>query len=125
MIPLWWPYIINSVLLITHEIESAYEHEWKLFKIRRGITLFLWIHLPLLFIILYGLLEVYQLSKTGLIISMAVGLSGVGAFLIHLFFILRGHKEFRRFTSWLILSCCSLLSLLQIFETYIIWRAYY
>ena len=27
---LFWLYLVNSVLLINHEIESAYWHEWKL-----------------------------------------------------------------------------------------------
>ena len=30
---LFWLYLVNAVLLITHEIDSAYWKEWELFKL--------------------------------------------------------------------------------------------
>jgi len=52
---LFWLYLINAVLLINHEIDSAYWKEWDLFKLPGGLAGFLLLHFPLLFIILYGL----------------------------------------------------------------------
>jgi len=54
---LFWIYLANAVLLISHEIDSAYWKEWDLFKLPGGITGFLIIHFPLLFFILYGLIR--------------------------------------------------------------------
>ena len=51
-------YLTNSVLLINHEIDSAYWKEWELFRLPGGIAGFLLIHFPLLFLILYGLILV-------------------------------------------------------------------
>ena len=55
---LFWLYLTNSVLLINHEIDSAYWKEWELFRLPGGIAGFLLIHFPLLFLILYGLILV-------------------------------------------------------------------
>jgi hypothetical protein len=74
-----WIYILNSVLLIVHEIDSAYWQEWKLFKLPGGLTFFLCLHIPLAFVVLYGLLLVYQYTVAGLIISLVLGLAGVFA----------------------------------------------
>jgi hypothetical protein len=41
---LFWFYFMNAILLIVHEIDSAYWKEWELFKLRGGITGFLIIH---------------------------------------------------------------------------------
>ena len=64
---LFWVYLINAVLLINHEIDSAYWKEWDLFKLPGGITGFLILHFPILFLILYGLILVFKQSLSGLI----------------------------------------------------------
>ena len=38
---LLWLYLLNAAVLITHEIDSAYWHEWDLFGIPGGIQFFL------------------------------------------------------------------------------------
>jgi hypothetical protein len=40
---LFWIYMINAILLISHEIDSAYWKEWELFKLPGGIGVF-WLH---------------------------------------------------------------------------------
>ena len=79
-----WIYLTNSVLLIIHEIDSAYWKEWDLFKLPGGITGFLIIHFPLIFLILYGLIQVFLYSFTGLIFSLVLSSAGVFAFTIHM-----------------------------------------
>ncbi len=54
---LLWLYLTNAVLLINHEIDSAYWKEWELFRLPGGIAGFLLLHFPLLFIVLYGLVR--------------------------------------------------------------------
>jgi len=110
---LFWIYLLNSVLLINHEIDSAYWREWDLFKLPGGITGFLVIHLPLVFLVLYGLILVSQHSFAGLIFSLFLSLSGMFAFGIHLFFIKKGRSEFRVPMSLFILTAVLIVSIIQ------------
>ena len=59
---LLWLYLANSVLLINHEIDSAYWKEWELFNLPGGITGFLLLHFPLLLFILWGLILISRHS---------------------------------------------------------------
>ena len=76
---LTWVYLINSVLLINHEIDSAHWKEWDLFKLPGGITGFLLMHFPLLFLILLGQILVVKASAAGLVFSLMISGGGVVA----------------------------------------------
>ena len=110
---LFWIYLVNSVLLINHEIDSAYWKEWELFKLPGGITGFLLLHIPLVFLILYGLILVFQNSFAGLIFSLVLSLAGIFAFAIHTFFIKKGRSEFKVPISLFILIATLVVSLTQ------------
>ncbi|MCU0642250.1 MAG: hypothetical protein MUF61_01560 [archaeon] len=116
---LFWLYLINSVLLINHEIDSAYWKEWNLFRLPGGIKGFLMIHIPLVFAILYGLILVYQSTFAGLILSLLISLGGIFAFCIHLFFIRKGRAEFRTPISLFILISILAVSIAQLALTLI------
>ena len=111
---LFWIYLINAVLLINHEIDSAYWKEWKLFGLPGGITGFLLIHFPLLFLLLYGLVLVYQGIFAGLIVSLVLSLGGLFAFSIHTYFVRRGRDEFATPISQFILIVTLIVSLIQL-----------
>ena len=110
---LFWLYLTNAILLINHEIESAYWQEWKLFKMSGNIAEFLLIHFPLLFLILYGLVQVNEQTTAGLVISLILCFGGVFAFSIHSYFIRKGHHEFKTPVSLFILVATLLVSLVQ------------
>jgi hypothetical protein len=110
---LFWVYLVNSVLLINHEIDSAYWKEWDLFKLPGGITGFLIVHFPVLFLLLYGLVLVSQRTFAGLILSLVLSLGGVFAFTIHTYFIKRGRDEFNTPISRFILIATLVVSLVQ------------
>lgn len=110
---LFWICLINSVLLINHEIDSAYWKEWDLFRLPGGIAGFLIIHFPLLFLILYGLIEVFKGSFIGLVFSLLLGFGGIFAFGIHMLFIKKGRNEFKTPISLFILGAILLVSLVQ------------
>jgi len=59
---LFWVYLANAVVLINHEIDSAYWKEWELFRLPGGITGILILHFPLLLFVLYGLVLVRELA---------------------------------------------------------------
>ena len=65
---LLWIYMANAIILINHEIDSAYWHEWKLISNsdKGGINGFILLHFPMFFIVLYGLLLINNQNYIGL-----------------------------------------------------------
>jgi hypothetical protein len=119
---LFWLYLTNAVLLIVHEMDSVYWKEWDLFGLGGGGTGFLALHLPLLFLGLYGLVLVFQRTLAGLIFSLVLSLAGLGGFAIHTYFIRKGHKEFTTPLSLFILWGMLIVSLAQIIVTIFLLR---
>ena len=110
---LFWIYLVNAILLINHEIDSAYWKEWELFKLPGGIGAFLLLHVPLLFLILYGLVCLERQTSFGLVASLIISAGGIFAFCIHMAFIRRGRQEFDTPISRLILSLMLVVSIVQ------------
>ena len=110
---LFWLYLTNAVLLICHEIDSAYWREWELFNLPGGAGFFVFLHLPLVAAVLYGLVLVSEGAAAGLVISLLLAASGVFAFSAHMFFIARGHSQFKTSMSLFILLATLLTSLAQ------------
>ncbi|MBN2402478.1 MAG: hypothetical protein JXN64_08760 [Spirochaetes bacterium] len=82
-------FAINATLLLLHEIESAYEREWEILRIPGRITIFLILHIPIILLILYGLLEIEKQSSQGLWLGIIMGIAGVIPFLVHKVFVKR------------------------------------
>ena len=114
---LFWLYISNAVLLINHEIDSAYWREWELFKLPGGITGFLLLHFPILFFVLYGLVLITRNLSSGLIFSFILSLGGIFAFVIHTYFLRKGRAEFNKLISKVILWLTFLVSVVQLVVT--------
>ena len=114
---LFWLYFLNSVLLINHEIDSAYWKEWELFKLPGGISGFLLLHFPLLIFVLYGLVLVSRQSSVGLVFSFILCLGGIFAFSIHTYFLKKGRNEFDKPISKVILFAVLILSIIQLSVT--------
>ena len=110
---LFWLYMMNAILLIIHEIDSAFWKEWELFKLPGGIGGFLIMHFPLLFLILYGLVLVAEQSFLGLIVSLVLSAGGIFAFCIHTVFIRKGRHEFNTPISRFILTLMLGVSTIQ------------
>lgn len=108
-----WIYLINATLLITHEIDSAYWREWEMFRLPGGVTAFMVIHVPLVLFVLVGLVLVALEHYGGVIFSLALGLAGVAAFVIHMGFIVKGREEFRSPLSMTVLALIFVVSLIQ------------
>ena len=117
---LFWLYLMNAILLIIHEIDSAFWKEWELFKLPGGIGGFLIMHFPLLFLILYGLVLVSEQSFLGLIVSLVLSAGGIFAFCIHTVFIRRGRHEFNTPISRFILTLMLGVSTIQAAVTFYI-----
>lgn len=112
-----WLYLLNAILLINHEIDSAYWKEWKLFSLPGGINGFLLIHFLLLFIVLYGLILIVENSFWGLVLSLFLCFGGIFAFLIHFYFLRQGRSEFDSPLSKIILIAAKALQHFQIMKS--------
>ncbi len=110
---LCWLYLLNAAVLITHEIDSAYWHEWDLFGIPGGIQAFLVLNLVLVVVVLYGLQALVTGRLSGIIFSWILVAGGLFAVVIHTFFILKGSQAFRLPVSLLLLAATLVLSLAQ------------
>lgn len=108
-----WLYLSNAVLLTVHEIDSAYWHEWDLFRLPGGNQMFLLLHLPLLALVLDGFRRVVTWQAGAKAYSLALAAAGLFAFGIHVSFIALGHPEFRQPTSLGVLVAILILSLAQ------------
>jgi hypothetical protein len=117
----FWLYLVNTVLLILHEMDSAYWKEWDLFRLPGGIGGFLLIHFPLYLAGLYGLVLVSQGASAGLILSLIIGAAGIFAFGIHTFFLRKGRPEFNTQISKGILGLLLIVSIAQIAATVAFW----
>ena len=110
---LLWLYLINATLLLIHEIDSAYWKEWELFRLPGGITGFLIIHLPLVFLVLWGLVLLTRHSMTGVFFSLFLAGGGLFAYLVHSYFLRRGQPQFNTVLSRLILRATLAVSAVQ------------
>jgi hypothetical protein len=114
---LLWIYLINATLIIVHEIDSAYWKEWELFKLPGKIDFFLILHVLLVFIILLGIVLLFQNLLWGLVLSLILSLGGIFAFTIHSWFISKGHTEFKTSVSQAILVATLIVSVIQLAYT--------
>lgn len=118
---LFWLYLINAVLLIVHEIDSAYWQEWKLFHLPGGAPGFVLLHLPLVFVVLYGLVLLDRGQPAGLVISLLLSLCGLIALWLHGYFLKKGREEFDTPVSKGILAATGLVSTAQCVVTVYSW----
>ncbi len=88
-------YLINAVLVICHEIDSAYWHEWDLFHLPGGAPGFVALHLALIPLVLVGLVLLDRGTASGRAIALLVGLGGLAGALVHGFFLWSGDERFR------------------------------
>ncbi len=105
------PYVGTTTLLVAHQIDSAYWHEWTLFGIPGGIQAFVLLNVPLVFVFLYGLNRLSHAPRVGARFGIALSVVGVATFVLHMWFIWLGRPEFRTVTSMAVLGGAFLLAL--------------
>jgi hypothetical protein len=116
---LFWVYLANTVVLLVHEIDSAYWQEWKLIfpDEKNGINGFLLLHIPMIIVILLGLVYVYEDKFAGMIISLILSASGLFAFFFHFYHLRKGRPEFNTLVSKGIILSTLIISIIQIILT--------
>lgn len=83
MRPITLFFILNATLLILHEIESSYEKEWEILRLPVKISGFLILHIPIILLLFYGVVEIEKLTPIGLILGIVIGIGGMIPFLVH------------------------------------------
>jgi len=107
-------YLAIYVLLATHEIDSAYWHEWQLFHMGGGIQFFLVFNIVFLWLFLHGFRALVAGRSSGRSFALLLAVTGVVTFLIHSFFLWRGEPQFRLPGSLAVLVAILLCSLAQL-----------
>lgn len=110
---LLWLYLLNAAVLITHEIDAAYWHEWELFGIPGGIQTFLILNLLLVILILYGHQALALGRFSGFVLSWVLVAGSLFAVGIHTCFLLQGSDAFQLPASLALFVAALVLSLVQ------------
>jgi hypothetical protein len=106
-------YLTNATVLLTHQMDAAYWHEWELFGLPGGLQLYLLMNLPIVWVVLSGARAQAQEGRSGLAHSwllVGAGLFAVGFHGVHL---LRGSEAFLLPVSLGLLAATLLLSTAQ------------
>lgn len=107
-------YELNLALLITHEIDAAFWHEWELFRMPGGIQVFLVLNFALVAVFVYGLSAVLLERRSASSFSVALAGAGVLTFVLHAAFLLAGSRQFRSPVSLLLLVAIAITSSAQL-----------
>lgn len=110
---LLWLYLANAAVLILHQIDAAYWHEWDLFGMPGGIQLNLLLNVPLILLVLFGQQRLAQGRPTGYVFSWVLVGGGVLAVSLHSYFLWQGDPAFRLPVSLGVLGVIFVLSVSQ------------
>lgn len=109
-----WLYLANAAILLTHQIDASFWHEWDLFHIPGGSQVNLLLNIPLIVLVLYGLVALAQGRPSGRFLYGLLAATGLFTAGIHSYFLLHGSTDFRLPVSLALLAATLLLSLAQI-----------
>jgi len=76
-------FIANATFLLLHEIESGHEREWEVLRLPGGITVFLLLHVPIIPLLFWGVIELAKGSTVGACLGVAMGTLGIMPVLVH------------------------------------------
>ena len=107
-------FLLNSTVLITHQIDAAYWHEWNLFHLPGGNQLNLILNLPIIALVLLAFLQVATHSPRQRLCHQFLAGLGLLTVAIHSGFFLTGHSDFLQPMSLLLLAATLMLSMAQL-----------
>lgn len=103
-------YLANASVLLTHQIDAAYWHEWELFGLPGGAPLFVATNVPIVFLVVWGAWTLALGRRAGIVMSWVLASSGAIAVLLHALFLLRGQAPFRAPVSIALLAATLVIS---------------
>jgi len=112
---LHWLFLANATVLITHQIDAAFWHEWELFLLPGGNQLNLLLNIPIIALVLYAHSRVVANIHTGMFFYKLLAALGFLTCAIHAGFLLVGNERFVQPMSIALLLATFVLSAWQWF----------
>ncbi|MBU3708355.1 MAG: hypothetical protein FGM20_04505 [Burkholderiaceae bacterium] len=109
-----WLFLANATVLITHQIDAAYWHEWELFHIPGGNQVNLIANIPIIGLVLYAHSRVVASLETGLAFYKLLAVLGFLTVAIHSFFFFIGSESFMQPMSFALFIATFVLSTWQL-----------
>lgn len=106
--------LANATVLLVHQIDAAYWHEWDLFGIPGGNQVNLALNLPIVALVLYAVARATTATVAGQRWALLIAGLGYLTAAIHLGFFMAGHEQFRQPMSIALLAATTVLSTLQL-----------
>ncbi len=108
-------FLANATVLITHQIDAAFWHEWELFRIPGGNQMNLLLNIPIIALVLYAHRRVVADVHTGMFYYKLLAALGFLTCAIHVGFMLLGHTAFVQPVSIALLVATFVFSAWQLF----------
>lgn len=108
-----YTYLTNAAVLLVHQMDAAYWHEWTLFHLPGGLAVFLILNVPIALVVLSGYGAVAARRASAVMYSWILVACGVFAAAFHLTYLAAGDLAFRTPVSLILLASTLLLSLMQ------------
>ncbi|MES2584889.1 MAG: DUF6713 family protein [Pseudomonadota bacterium] len=112
---LHWLFLANATVLITHQIDAAFWHEWELFRIPGGNQMNLLLNIPIIALVLYAHSRVVANVQTAMFFYKLLAALGFLTCAIHAGFMLIGNEAFVQPVSIALLVATLVLSVWQLF----------
>jgi hypothetical protein len=110
--------ILNLALVLTHQVDGAYWHEWEMFQLPGGIQLNNFINLLTFTALLYLFVPVVQRKASGIKCSLIIAVISALVLPTHVGFAIAGYQQFHLPFSIFIIVATFVLSILQIVLTH-------
>ncbi|MBI9047492.1 MAG: hypothetical protein JEZ06_23615 [Anaerolineaceae bacterium] len=109
---------LNIVFLILHEMDAVRHGEWKMFKLNKKIPeeiqyqLFLWLHFPLLLLIIFYAYSVFSFEY--LVIWLIMNIFSVIHLILHIIFFKSRKNVFKNKSSFVLIVGIALTGLINL-----------
>jgi hypothetical protein len=110
--------VVNLTLLITHQINAAYWHEWEMFALPGGIQFFSVLNIAIFVLVLNCFVSVIQRKRAGFAASLVIAAISALIFPIHASFALADYTQFHLPLSIFIIGSSLLMSIAQMIFTF-------
>lgn len=108
---------LNLAIIITHQIDAAYWHEWDMFMMPGGVQLFNVLNLLIFLVLLPCYAAAMARRKAGFAGSLIIAGGSSLIFLFHSGFALAGFTQFHLPVSVMLIGASILVSLVQVVLT--------
>ncbi len=109
--------VLNLALLITHQVDAAYWHEWEMFSIPGGIQFFNIFNLVLFVLLGACFVAVVERRASGFLGSIVIATTSALVLPIHAGFALAGFTQFHLPVSIVVIMATFVASVVQVLIT--------